>query len=184
LPGVVRTRVGYTGGKAKDPTYHNIGDHTETLQLDYDPTKITYKELLDVFWAAHNPCAQSGSRQYQSAVFYHNDAHKKLALETRDREAAKRKEAIVTEILPLGTFYVAEDYHQKYLLRQRSELLREFQALYPDAKRFLASTAAARVNGYLGGHGTEAALRREIGSLGLSAQGQQLVLETWKRRHR
>ena len=181
---MVRTRVGYSGGKAKDPTYYNIGDHSETIQLDYDPTKLTYKQLLDAFWANHNPCAQSGSRQYKSAVFCHNDAQKKLALKTRDGEAAKRKEALTTEIVPLTEFYLAEDYHQKHLLRQRSELLREFRAMYPDAKRFLASTAAARVNGYLGGHGSEAALQREIGTLGLSPQGRQIVLETWKRQHR
>jgi len=176
----VRTRVGYTGGRTKDPTYYRLGDHTETLQLDFDPTKTTFAKLLDVFWSTHNGCAQQGSRQYMSAVFYENDGQKKLALESREREAARRGKPITTEILPLATFYLAEDYHQKYALRQRPELLREFQAMYPDAKGFLASTAVARVNGYLGGQGSEAALREEIGRLGLSPQGRQVVLETWE----
>jgi peptide-methionine (S)-S-oxide reductase len=114
-------------------------------------------------------------------VFYQDDGQKKLALETRDREAKKRKQAITTEILPLGTVYVAEDYHQKYRLRQRTELMREFQAMYPDAKRFLTSTAAARVNGYLAGQGTEAALRKDIDRLGLSAKGRQILMDAWKR---
>jgi peptide-methionine (S)-S-oxide reductase len=183
MPGVVRTRVGYTGGRTDNPTYYHLGDHTETLQIDFDPTRVTYKQLLDVFWTTHNTCAQPGSRQYMSAVFYQGDAQKKLALETRDREAAKRGQAVTTAILPLGKFYVAEDYHQKYLLRQQTELMREFQAMYPDGKGFLVSTAAARVNGYLGGHGTQAALEREIGSLGLSPRGRQVLLEAWKGRH-
>jgi methionine-S-sulfoxide reductase len=182
MPGVVRTRVGYTGGKTASPTYYHVGDHTETLQIDYDPTRVTYQQLLDVFWATHNACAQPGSRQYMSAVFYHNEAQKKLALETRDRHAAKVGRAVTTAILPLGTFYVAEDYHQKYLLRQQTDLMREFQAMYPDGKRFLASTAAARVNGYLGGHGAQADLDREIGSLGLSPQGRQVLRDAWKGR--
>jgi peptide-methionine (S)-S-oxide reductase len=117
-------------------------------------------------------------------VFYHNDAQRKLALETRDREAAKRKRAVATEIVPLKVFYLAEDYHQTHFLRQQSEVLREFQAMFPDAKRFLASTAAARINAYLSGNGSEANLQREIGSLGLSPRGRQIVMETWKRQHR
>jgi peptide-methionine (S)-S-oxide reductase len=115
-----------------------------------------------------------------SAVFYQNDTQKKLALESRDREAAKRGQRVTTEILALGTFYLAEDYHQKYFLRQQSELLREFQAMYPEAKGFLASTAVARVNGYLGGHGTEAELRQDLSRLGLSVRGRQILLEAWK----
>jgi len=168
------------GGRTKDPTYYRLGDHTETLQLDFDPSKITYQKLLDIFWSTHNGCAQPYSRQYKSAVFYQNDAQKKLAQESRAREAAKKGKAVTTEILPLGTFYLAEEYHQKYFLRQSSPLLREFQAMYSDAKSFQASTAVARVNGYLGGHGSEAELRADIGRLGLSPRGQEALLRAWK----
>jgi peptide-methionine (S)-S-oxide reductase len=113
-------------------------------------------------------------------VFYDGEEQKRLAFQTRDREAAKRGKPITTELLPLGPFYVAEDYHQKYLLRQHRALMREFQAMYPDEKAFLASTAAARVNGYLAGHGTEAALRKDLDQLGLSRESQALLLATWK----
>jgi peptide-methionine (S)-S-oxide reductase len=180
---VVRTRVGYTGGQTKNPTYYRLGDHTETLQLDFDPGKISYAKLLEVFWSTHNACADSGSRQYMSAIFYHDGGQKKLALESQQREAVKRGKAVTTKVLPLGPFYLAEDYHQKYMLRMQPELLREFEAMYPDAKGFLASTAVARVNGYLGGNGSETELRQDLSRLGLSARAQQRLLERWKEFH-
>ena len=135
--------------------------------------------LLDVFWATHNPCA-TGDRQYMSAVFYHDDRQKKLALETRDREAASSHRPVSTAVLLLSRFYLAEDYHQKYLLRQERDLMREFTAMYPDARDFMNSTAAARVNGYLGGHGSEAALRKDIPALGLSPAASRRLVELWK----
>jgi methionine-S-sulfoxide reductase len=181
LAGVVRTRVGYAGGTTKDPTYSNIGDHSETIQIDYDPTKITYKELLKVFWSSHSPCQDSGIRQYKAILFYHNEEQKKLALETRDQEAARRKSRILTEIVPACKFYLAEDYHQKYALRGNDVLMQEFNRLYPKAKDFTDSTAAARVNAYLDGHGTYAALQKEIKSFGLSAEGNRVLLEAVKR---
>jgi methionine-S-sulfoxide reductase len=174
---VIRTRVGYAGGTTPDPTYHNIGDHSETLQLDYDPAQISYEELLRGFWQTHNPCVGSGIRQYRAAIFYHNDEQKRLALRTRDEEALRQHAAIVTEILPATTFYLAEDYHQKYMLRQDAALMREFRAMYPDERSLRDSTAAARVNGYLGGHGSRALLEKEIGSWGLSSAAQAELRE-------
>jgi methionine-S-sulfoxide reductase len=172
--------VGYTGGRSQNPTYQDIGDHTESVQLDYDPTQTSYAQLLRVFWATPNSCAVSGSRQYMSAVFYHNETQKKLALESRHRESAAKGVPVTTEILPAGMFYLAEDYHQKYLLRDETTLNREFQAMYPDAKDFMNSTAAARVNGYLAGHGTEAMIQSEIDRLGLSPEAKQTLLHLWK----
>jgi peptide-methionine (S)-S-oxide reductase len=164
---VVRTRVGYAGGQKVNPTYYSMGDHTESLQIDFDPQQISYLELLDVFWKTHNPCAGGSSRQYMAAVFFHDDGQKQLAEKTRDREAAEHGR-VKTALLPLTAFYLAEDYHQKYMLRSRSELMREFRAMYPSDLDLVNSTAAARVNGYLGGNGTSALLNQEIDSLGLS----------------
>src|SRR5207302_180947 len=101
-------------------------------------------------------------------------------LETRDRAAMKRREKVVTAIVPVTEVTVAENYHQKYYLRRQPELIREFQALYPDVKDFLASTAAARVNGYVGGNGTYAELEKQVGSFGLSARAQKALLELRK----
>ena len=179
IKGVVRTRVGYSGGTKKHPTYHDLGDHSETIQIDYDPTQITYEELLNVFWESHSPVSPAWSRQYMSAIFYHNEEQKRLALKTKKREEAKQG-TIYTKILPISEFYLAEDYHQRYTLRQWPEIMREFSAMYPNTEDFINSTAAARVNGYLAGYGSYSALQEEIDSLGLSEEAKQKLLKIVK----
>lgn len=167
---MVRTRVGYAGGEQKNPTYHNLGDHTESFQIDYDPDRLSYSQLLDIFWTEHNPCARAGSRQYMSAVFYHDEGQRKLAVESKERVEKTQGRKVTTDILPLTKFYLAEDYHQKYRLRHAQRLLTELSGYYPDAAGLVNSTAAARINGYLGGNGTSAQLRGELAELGLSKE--------------
>jgi methionine-S-sulfoxide reductase len=169
--------VGYAGGAKKNPTYYSLGDHTETIQIDYDPGRITYARLLDIFWHSHQPDRKSWSRQYMAAVFYHTDEQKQLALQTRDREANRLQSKIYTEILPATTFYLAEAYHQKYYLRQVPELVKEFSALYPDLNAFIASTAVSRVNSYIGGYGSSESLLKVAASLGLSPTGSKRLFE-------
>jgi methionine-S-sulfoxide reductase len=181
---VVRTRVGYAGGRTRNPTYDFLGDHTETVQVDFDPATTSYERLLAVFLAADNPCARAGTRQYMSAVFYHNEAQKKLALEALRRAGAAGGTPVPVAVLPVGTFYPAEDYHQKYLLRQETALLKEVRAMYPEPKGLLSSPAAARINGYLGGYGSEEMIRKEIDQLGLSPEGRQRLLRLWAARAR
>jgi len=175
--GVVRTRVGYTGGSTKNPTYHTLGDHTETVQIDYDPTQISFEELLDIFWDSHRPAQRAWSRQYMAAVFFHNERLQQLALASRERETDKRKGRIHTQILPASVFYLAEDYHQKYRLRHERGLMREFEAIYPAPEDFIDSTAAARVNGFVSGFGTLTQLRTELPQLGLSPAADQKLLD-------
>jgi peptide-methionine (S)-S-oxide reductase len=169
--------VGYAGGTTENPTYQNIGDHTETIQIEYDPTQVSYQELLDVFWGSHTPTAKPLSKQYASIIFYHDEKQKQLATASRDRAAARVESQIYTEIRPTTTFYPAEDYHQKYWLRHRPDFMREFRVIYPDDSDFVASTAAARVNGYLNGYGTLDALAQEADSLGLSPEMIEKLLD-------
>ena len=82
VPGIIRTRVGYSGGSKKNPTYYDLGGHTETIQIDYDPKKITYEELLDIFWESHEPTL-SLSSQYASIIFFHNEEQKKIAKKSK-----------------------------------------------------------------------------------------------------
>jgi methionine-S-sulfoxide reductase len=174
---VIRTRVGYAGGAKENPTYHNLGDHSETIQIDFEPSKISYDRLLEVFWEEHDPASRSWSRQYKAVVFYHNEEQKRSAMASRDRLAVKLGKTIHTEVLPFANFYPAEDYHQKYYLRQHRQILRQFQQVYPQAADLMNSTAAARVNGYIGGYGTAASLKADIDRLGLSEAAREELLE-------
>ena len=138
---------------------------------------------MDIFWHEHDPTYRAWSRQYKSAIFYHDETQQKLALETKAIEESRRNKKIQTEILPFGKFYLAEDYHQKYQLRRHRQLMTEFKAMYSRNIDFVNSTAAARVNGYVGGHGEPEEITANIGSLGLSTAGRRRLLEitnNWK----
>lgn len=125
LPGVASTTVGYTGGHTKNPTYQEVSaggtGHAESLQVVYDPTKITYEQLLDVFWHNVDPLTPSAQfcdhgNQYRTAIFYHDETQHRLAEESKHRlDASKRfDKPIVTEIVAATEFYPAEEYHQRY----------------------------------------------------------------------
>jgi peptide-methionine (S)-S-oxide reductase len=157
--------------------YTNLGDHSETLQIDYDPSKISYKDLMDIFWSSHDPTTRSWSRQYRAAIFYHNDSQKKLALETSAHLQATLTGKIMTDIIPFTEFFLAEEYHQKHALQHSYEYLQEFKAMYPLFQDIISSTAAARINGYLGGYGTLDNLQEELHSYGLSVQANEHLFD-------
>ena len=174
---MVGTRVGYAGGTRQNPTYRELGDHAETIQVDYDPSKITYAELLDAFWTGHDPTHRSWSRQYASIIFVHNEEQKRLAEESRARIARERGSTVHTDIVSYNGFTPAENYHQKHSLRQFPGFQEELMRIYPSPPEFVASTAVARVNGYLGGEGSYEALLREKDSLGLSSERREELLK-------
>jgi len=117
-----------------------------------------------------------------SIIFFHNREQRELAIEMMDREAARRKGKIYTEIVPYAEFYPAEAYHQKYSLRREPDLMKEFNAMYPSDNDFMNSTAAARLNGYLDGYGMLEALQAELDSYGLSPGARKRLLSIVKRR--
>lgn len=124
--GVTDTAVGYTGGHVDHPTYEQVCSdttgHAEAVDVTFDPSRLTYEELLDIFWSCHDPTQKNrqgpdvGS-QYRSAVFYHNDAQKRQAEASKAALASSGRFSapIVTEIVPAQTFWRAEEYHQQYL---------------------------------------------------------------------
>lgn len=125
--GVLGTRVGYTGGDVENPTYQmvcrdNTG-HAEAVEIEYDPEKISYEKLLNLFWENHDPTAlnrqgpDEGS-QYRSAIFFHTPEQQIAALDSKEELQKKSKTPIVTQIVPATTFYPAEEYHQRYLEKQ------------------------------------------------------------------
>lgn len=147
LPGVVRTRVGYAGGTKSSPTYRAIGDHTEVLQVDYDPRETTYRDLLDVAFGSHDPTRQARKRQYQSVVLTTGD--QRAVVEDYLAERGLDPAGIATRVEPLDRVTVAEDYHQKHSLRSGG--VPDALAGYDD-RELRESPAAAKLNGRAGGH--------------------------------
>ena len=148
---MVRTRVGYTGGKKTAPTYSELGEHSEAIQIDFDPEVISYDDLLAVFWSSHSPTSPPWSSQYKSAVFAH-DADQRAAVRASLKAEAKRRNATIhTEVRNLDRFWRAEDYHQKHRLRGNAKWSEAFDGAYKTEREFVDSTAAMRVNAYLSG---------------------------------
>ena len=125
VPGVTNTVAGYTGGHVVNPSYEKVcsgsSGHAEAVEMDFDPSIVSYEKLLDLFWEHHNPTTpnQSGpdhGEQYRSVIFYHNEEQKKLAEESKARLDANKRftNPIVTEIVEAPVFYPAEEYHQNY----------------------------------------------------------------------
>jgi peptide-methionine (S)-S-oxide reductase len=122
-PGVTATRVGFTGGQTPDPTYRDVCTHTtghaEAVEVEFDPTQVSYWELLEVFWKMHNPTVPdhggpNGGSQYRSAVFVHDQEQLRQAAASRDAVQARFAAPIATEISRAPAFYEAEEHHQQY----------------------------------------------------------------------
>lgn len=129
MKGVLSTRVGYTGGNFENPTYedvcNNLTGHAEALEITFDNTMIEFKDLLRIFWKSHNPTTKDRQgpdvgNQYRSAIFYHSEQQRIVAELEREElnKSGKYKNPIVTEIVPAGKFWPAEEYHQKYLMKR------------------------------------------------------------------
>lgn len=172
-PGIVRTRVGYSGGTTKNPHYRGIGDHTEVIEVDYDPKTVTYEDLLDIFWGNHEyGLTTKLKRQYQSLILYHDEEQRRSAEASYKEIQTRCNGQLRTEIAPAGTFYAAEDYHQKYRLQGHKDLCR---SLGLDSSKLQTSHLAARLNGYLVGVGGMTQFEKEVSRLGLSEKQAEYV---------
>lgn len=128
IPGVVATAVGYEGGSLERPSYQDVCSdttgHAEVVEVEFDPAKVSYEQLLETFWKVHDPTTLNRQgpdvgTQYRSAVFYHDDDQRRLAEASREQAQAsgRFRRPIVTQIVPASTFWKAEDYHQRYLAK-------------------------------------------------------------------
>lgn len=149
LPGVIKVISGYTGGEEKNPTYEQVSSgktgHVEAVQIFFDPTRITYEELLDYFWRHIDPTDSGGQfvdrgPQYRSAIFYHHEEQKRLAERSKEEliRSGKFKKPIVTMILPFKQFYEAEDYHQDYY--KKNSFKYQFYRFSSGRDQFLTET--------------------------------------------
>jgi peptide-methionine (S)-S-oxide reductase len=124
LAGVKSTQVGYVGGKTENPTYQDVCSdetgHAEAVEVTFDPSLISYHDLLEVFWSNHDPTTKNRQgpdvgTQYRSAIFFHSPEQEAEAKASRDAAQSRFKRPIVTEIVPAAPFWRAEEYHQQYL---------------------------------------------------------------------
>lgn len=177
VPGVVRTRVGYCGGQKSEPTYHDLGEHTETVEIDFDPAQVSYEELLRLFFASHSPTRPAIKRQYASIIFFHGDAQREAAHAEATRAADEAGTNLATDIRQAPRFWRAEDRHQKYRLQRLDEVFDEYRARFDSFDELVDSTAVARANGYAAGHGDDAQFEDEADCLGLSDSALQVIRE-------
>ena len=128
LDGVISTTSGYTGGERRNPTYQEVAGgrtrHAEAVEIVYDPSQISYGQLLDVFWMNVDPLTRNrqfcdGGAQYRTAIFFHDDEQKRLARDTKQRidDSGRFGQPVVTEIVEAGEFWAAEEYHQDYYMK-------------------------------------------------------------------
>ncbi len=128
IQGVKDIRVGYSGGHTKNPSYETVctgtTEHVEVLELNFDETEISYEKLLDHFWMCHDPTTLNRQgpdigRQYRSAIFYYSDIQKDIAKKSKNKHQPNFNNKIVTEITKADTFYLAEDYHQRFIQKRK-----------------------------------------------------------------
>ncbi|KAB1201876.1 Peptide methionine sulfoxide reductase A5 [Morella rubra] len=155
LNGVVRTTVGYAGGSKSNPEYRSLGNHAESVQVEYDPRLINFRQLLEVFWSSHDSRQVFGQgpdvgNQYRSIIFSNGNEESRLAAISKEREQARSKSGIVTtQIQQRGTFYPAEPEHQKFELKRNPFLLQLIGNL-PE-EELEGSSLASKLNGYAAG---------------------------------
>ncbi len=144
-----------------------MGDHTEAMQVDFDPQQIGYEDIASLFWKTHNPCAAPYSRQYMSAIWYHDAQQQKFVQGVLAAANERFDGGVTTVVEPMETFYLAENYHQKYRLQSKRGLMRTFQTMYPAFEDFNNSTAAARLNAFAAGDGSRRLFDKEADQYGI-----------------
>jgi len=151
LDGVVRTRVGYAGGTTPDPSYEVIDDHTEVVQVEYNPDRLSFTDLLEWAFSEHQPLRQPKKRQYQNIVFTET-LEQREQLQAFLDESEFDRERIATRFEEVTEFYVAEDYHQKFQLRGKRWITDVFEEANYDTEAVRESPAATKLNGHAAGH--------------------------------
>ena len=165
--------MGYAGGTSPSPTYQDIGDHAECLQIDFDSREISFAGLLEKFFEWHNAFRKPYARQYMSAVLLHDEEQRlawRQAVVAREDELHK----VLSEVQDFSHFTWAEDYHQKYYLRKNRSLTLELKSRFPSSEEFVNSTAATKANAILAGHLILS--EDDLEELGFSAEARNQLL--------
>ncbi|MDQ8735013.1 peptide-methionine (S)-S-oxide reductase MsrA [Paenibacillus sp. LHD-38] len=183
LPGVIKTCVGYAGGTAPNPTYRQMGDHTETVQLVFNPGRITFEEVLDMFWNSHNPFNINDykGQQYKSLLFYSDERQKDTIQHVLKKRKEQGKGEPSTEIVPSAPFTLAEDKHQKYYLKRFPDAIEKLSILYQTEADLRNSTLAARLNGLAKGYTNLERISQEVSQWPIEQNNKQFLIDLIKK---
>ncbi|MDR6553153.1 peptide-methionine (S)-S-oxide reductase MsrA [Paenibacillus qinlingensis] len=178
LPGVVRTRVGFAGGTTDHPTYREMGDHTETVEIVFNSDLLSLENLLNVFWSNHNPTNINDykGRQYTSMVLYRDSNQQSAAQHVLTNREQQGNSKIDTEIAPYTTFYLAEDRHQKYYLKRYPDAIDKLRTLFSTDEELTNATLAARLNGLAKGYTNMDSIVSDIRTWPISTQQQEKMI--------
>jgi peptide-methionine (S)-S-oxide reductase len=158
-----------------------MGDHTESIQVEFDPNRISYERLLEIFWEEHDAQRSSLKRQYRSVIFYHNEQQRQAAEKSKADYEAKIKGTVRTTIEPFKMFYCAENYHQKFYLQKYSKVI---EALgLEETEDYIASTVAAKLNGYVNGRGNPEDFKKELPTFDLPIDVENKIRRVVERKN-
>lgn len=175
LEGVYFTASGYMGGELEDPSYHNLGHHTETVRISYDPEIISFSELLKHFWKIHNPLSPTYSTQYKSLIFYTDQTQKDKARDFITKKKNHTDNEVFTEIKKGEIFYPAEDYHQHYQLRKNQNLNQYIKELTNLGEDKNYSRILTKMNAYSSGNLNQNLILQELKISYLKLIDEQLI---------
>ncbi|MCA1320650.1 peptide-methionine (S)-S-oxide reductase [Bacillus tianshenii] len=160
---MIRTRVGYAGGTTPNPTYKLMADHTECLEVDFDPRIISFEEIVKHFWSSHNSSRGNyKGRQYLSLLLFHDAEQKEVIERVKESLEKSLAEKIDTEIAPYQGFTQAEERHQKYYLKRYPKAMERLISCYETHEQLVDATLVARLNSFVKGYGTLASLKEEM----------------------
>ncbi len=171
--------MGYSGGKSPNPSYKVVDFHSEVVEIDYDPQIISYGELIDIFFEAHNETLRPYDQRVKSLIFYRNQDEHEIAKAKLNqiRLTTPEDESVFTELKAFEIFYLAEEEHQNRSLKLEVSLYDELTQIFETDERILLSVLASKLNGYIYGYGTEENAERLLEMSGLSQTSKDRVRE-------
>lgn len=183
LTGIMRTRVGFAGGTKDNPTYRQLGDHTETVEMDFDSGIVSLETILNLFWSYHNPVNINDykGQQYRSLVLFRDPIQHSIIREVMRTSEEQGKGILDTEVAPYTGFYLAEDRHQKYYLKRYPDAIKKLRTFFPTDEELTNATLAARLNGLAKGYTNLEKIINEIRTWQISREEQEEIIHLIKR---
>lgn len=182
VDGVLRTRVGYASGTTGTPSYDNLGDYVEVLEVDYNPEVISYGDLVELYFEYYDATARPISLRVKPIIYYRNESEMTIATKIKKQQEAASDKGLFVVIQALDTFYLAEPKHQLSYLKQEISLFEELRMIYETDEALLLSTLTSKLNGLIIGYGDEETLEKVLSQSSLSEASQNRMRDIYNQR--